>query len=84
MNASAFPARLKELRELARLSQEGLAKLAKVAHRSVSAWEQGKSFPTWPSVIALCKALGVECSAFTVEAADTRLPGPGRPRKDTD
>jgi hypothetical protein len=32
-------------------------------------------------VLALCKALGVSCEAFTQEPAERERPGPGRPRK---
>lgn len=43
--------------------------------------EQGVRIPGWDSVLSLAKALGVECTAFTVEPASTEPHKPGRPKK---
>jgi transcriptional regulator with XRE-family HTH domain len=46
--------------------------------------EQGRRKPSWETVLALAKALGVDCTAFTIEpAAEAAAPrSRGRPRKD--
>ncbi|NMF85710.1 helix-turn-helix transcriptional regulator [Nodosilinea sp. P-1105] len=52
---------LKQLREQAGLSQEGLARAIGVSGKTVSNWERGMSIAslTIPQVKTLCKALGV-------------------------
>ena len=47
--------------------------------------EQGRRKPSWETVLALVKALGVDCAAFTTEPeAEPASARPrGRPRKDT-
>ena len=77
-----FTARLKELRRTAGLSQEQLARAAGLTLGGVTKLEQGVTAPTWATVRALAKALGVSCAAF--EEAPARGAGPaarGRPRK---
>jgi transcriptional regulator with XRE-family HTH domain len=80
-----FGARLKHLREQAGLTQLQLADKAGMNQYSVAKLEQDQYSPTWPTVQALAKALGLNCLAFegTVEAtAETKQPRrPGRPRK---
>ena len=61
---TGFSARLKELRESAALTQEGLAERAGLYKFSVAKLEQGVREPTWATVLALASALGVECGAF--------------------
>src|SRR5262245_50609758 len=77
-----FGQRLKELREQTGLTQQGLAEKAGLSQRAVSHWEQGLREPSWSMVLALCSALGVDCTTFTVVPAGK--PGPrlrGRPPK---
>jgi transcriptional regulator with XRE-family HTH domain len=52
---------LKQLREQAGLSQEGLARVIGVSGKTVSNWERGMSVAslTVPQMKALCNALGV-------------------------
>ncbi len=52
---------LRELREKAGLSQEGLARLIGVSSKTISNWERGigAASLTVPQMKALCKALGV-------------------------
>lgn len=90
--ASRFPARLKELRNKAGLTQAQLAKLAGMSQQAITDWENGKREPGWAAVVALAAALGVDCAAFLEEPAapdegEEEAPPPpkrGRPRKDAD
>jgi transcriptional regulator with XRE-family HTH domain len=85
---SSFAQRLQELREQAGLSQYEVAKRAGLTRQTLSRLEMGASIPSWPTVQALCRAIGVSCVAFDVDegtqepAATPR--GPGRPRKATE
>jgi len=36
--------------------------------------EQGRTYPEWPSVLTLAKALGVTCEAFTQAPAEREQP----------
>ena len=76
-----FAGRLKELREAKGLGQQELADLAGMKLGGVQNLEQGRTMPSWKSVVALCNALGVACDAFTTPPADRPAPGRGRPRK---
>jgi transcriptional regulator with XRE-family HTH domain len=78
-----FGARLKQLREAAGLTQGGLAERAGLHKLGVAKLEQGLREPTWATVQALARALGVSCSAFE-GAGEGAPPAPklrGRPRK---
>jgi DNA-binding XRE family transcriptional regulator len=79
--ASRFGSRLKELREERGLTQKQLAELAGCHQRTITKLELEAQEPAWPLVLALCKALGVSCEAFTVPPADRPSAGPGRPAK---
>lgn len=76
-----FGARLRELRTAAGLSREELAVRAGMKIGGVRDLEQGLRVPGWDSVLSLAKALGVECTAFTVEPASLEPHKPGRPKK---
>jgi transcriptional regulator with XRE-family HTH domain len=80
-----FGARLKQLRAQAGLTQQELADRAGLHKQSVSRLEQDEYSPTWPTVQALAKALGVNSLAFegTVEPSPkTKQPARrGRPPK---
>ena len=84
---TGFASRLKELRESASLTQDELATRAGLYKFSVAKLEQGVREPVWSTVLALAKALGVNCLAFTErneseEAAPQR--GRGRPSKQSE
>src|SRR5262245_17437070 len=81
-----FGSRLRQLREKASLTQEQLAGKVGMHKLSISKLELDKSEPSWPTVRALAKALGVSCSAFedTIDTPppEERQPGKrGRPPK---
>jgi transcriptional regulator with XRE-family HTH domain len=79
---TGFAGRLKQLREAARLTQEQLADLAGMHKFGVAKLEQGLREPAWPTVLALAKALGVNCLAFvddTESKEATPKRGRGRP-----
>src|SRR4051812_2637235 len=82
MDATHFPARLRELRERAGMTQPQLADKVKISARQISRLETGAQTPTWPTVLALAEALGVDANAFTVApAAEQASPVRGRPVK---
>ena len=74
--------RIRELREGAGLSREQMADAASVSIRAVVQWELGEREPGWFNMLALCKALGVDCTAFIQPPAARPPAGPGRPRKE--
>jgi transcriptional regulator with XRE-family HTH domain len=61
---SAFAEKLKQMREASGLSQEGLAAKAGMNRFGIAKLEQGVREPSWATVQALAKALGVDCTAF--------------------
>jgi putative transcriptional regulator len=82
MRTEDFAARLKELRVKAGLTQKGLADAAGVSQSTVAALEQGAYDASFPTVVALAHALGVDCRAFLEPpAAACETAGPGRPPK---
>jgi XRE family transcriptional regulator, regulator of sulfur utilization len=88
MGAEVFGARLKAVREEAGLSQKALAEKAGLVTSAIGHLEQGLRKPTWETVLALTKALGVPCTAFVgpedgsaVEEPATAPRRAGRPRK---
>lgn len=78
--ASGFGPRLKELREKAGLTQEGLARAAGLSSSFVSKIEQRSPDPSWTTVQALARALGVSCEAFGA-SDEVHTQGPPAPRK---
>ena len=81
MGAEWFAGRLRELREQAGLTQKDLADRAGVSKATVADLEQGRYAPSWPTVVSLAEALGVECTAFLQQpqpGVEVKL---GRPRK---
>jgi transcriptional regulator with XRE-family HTH domain len=83
MDAKQFGGRVKELRERAGLSQQGLADRIGKTVRTVSRLETGSQEATWPVVLALAEAFGVDCRAFQEPPAERREPRKGRPPKAT-
>jgi transcriptional regulator with XRE-family HTH domain len=81
IQAEWFAARLKELRQEAGLDQKQLAERSGVSLGSIRDMEQGRTHPTWPRLLGLCKALGVSCEAFTTPPAEREPAKPGRPVK---
>jgi XRE family transcriptional regulator, regulator of sulfur utilization len=82
MDAEWFAGRLRELREAVGLSRKELADKAGMrSEAGIRNLEQGIRKPSWETVLALCKALGVACDAFTHEPTDQPTGKAGRPRK---
>jgi transcriptional regulator with XRE-family HTH domain len=59
-----FAMRLKELRKVAGMTQDALARASGVALATIQDYEQGRREPTLESAIKLAHGLGVELSAF--------------------
>src|SRR5262245_14239387 len=74
--------RIRELREGAGFSREQLADAAEVSVRAIVKWELGEREPGWFNIQAICKALGVDCTAFDQEPAVRPDAKPGRPPKE--
>ena len=55
-----FGKKVKGYRELKGYTQEKLGELVDVAGNTVGLWENGKSFIEYPTLVRLCKALGIE------------------------
>jgi transcriptional regulator with XRE-family HTH domain len=70
-----FGDRLKAIREAAAMSQEALARAAGVSTSAVAKLEQKRVEPTWSTLLALAKALGVGVEAFVAE------PPPEKPKR---
>lgn len=81
MLSERFAGRLRELREQAGLTQEQLADKAGLTKWGITDLERGRRSPTWGTVLVLCEALGVDCTAFTQAPATESKRGRGRPRK---
>jgi transcriptional regulator with XRE-family HTH domain len=81
MQAEWFAGRLRELREAKGSTQQQLADAAGLKLGGIRDLEQGRRSPTWETVVALCKALGVTADAFLQEPQERLAAGPGRPRK---
>jgi transcriptional regulator with XRE-family HTH domain len=79
-NQSGFGPRLRELREAAGLTQEGLAQLAGMHKFGIAKLERGEREPSWATVKTLAKALGVNCLAFQDEEEPPTAPPTGRQR----
>src|SRR5438046_1815979 len=76
MGDESFSGRLKRLREAAGLSQSQLAQRAGMHRLGVAKRERGLRGPTWATVQALARALGLNCLAFTDEG---ERPAPAPP-----
>jgi transcriptional regulator with XRE-family HTH domain len=75
---TTFGSRLRALREKAGLSLEQLAQRAGMHKFGVAKLERGDREPSWASVQALARALGVKCDEFMDGEADEGNT-PGRP-----
>jgi transcriptional regulator with XRE-family HTH domain len=79
-----FGDKLRELRELAGLSQAALAEKAELSIRSIQNWEQGHRGPSAAAIFSLAKALGVSAEKLLGEVAKGGKPPKkprGRPKK---
>ena len=79
--ADGFAGRLRELRGAAGLTQQQLADRASMTRDGIAQLERGRCSPAWPTVLAICSALGVSCEEFRQAPADAPKKGPGRPPK---
>jgi transcriptional regulator with XRE-family HTH domain len=61
---ATFGERLHQLREIAKMTQEGLARATGLSVSAVSKLEQRSIDPSWSTVQKMAKALGVTCEAF--------------------
>jgi transcriptional regulator with XRE-family HTH domain len=64
--ANPFGTRLRELRRAAGLTQTQLATKAGLGRSAIARLEAGVHIPSWDTVQALARALGVDCRAFEV------------------
>lgn len=71
-SSNRFGERLAELRTKAGLSQAALGEAAGMTRGGVAQLEAGRRRPSWDSVQALCKALGVDCREFQEPPAAKR------------
>jgi transcriptional regulator with XRE-family HTH domain len=70
-----FAARLRELRDAAKLTQHELSERTGLHRQAIAKLETGVTRPTWDTVQVLAAALGVSCEAFrTVDAAEPPAP----------
>jgi transcriptional regulator with XRE-family HTH domain len=79
-NMAAFNERLRQFREAAELTQEGLARRADLSLSFITKLERGGMDPSWSTVQRLAKALGVSTDAF-VEDDESAPKKSNRPRK---
>ena len=68
--SSTFAKRLKALRKEASMSQEDVARKAEVSLSTIVKLEAGNVEPTWATVLAIAKALGVSVAKFEEEDED--------------
>ena len=61
---TGFGKRLRELRTAAELTQEALGAKAGMRYQAIAKLERGTGEPTWPTVLKLAAALGVEPNDF--------------------
>jgi transcriptional regulator with XRE-family HTH domain len=79
--AAWFAGRLRELRLAAGLSREELATRAGLKPGGIRDLEQAVNSPRWETVLALAKALGVDCTAFVQAPKEMPTDKGGRPPK---
>jgi transcriptional regulator with XRE-family HTH domain len=75
-----FADRLTAMREAAGISQYRLAQLSGLTKQAISRLERGEGQPSWETVQALARGLGVTCEAFLTEPEEPPPPPP-EPRK---
>ena len=75
-----FATRLRALRDDAKMTQHELAERAGMHRQAIAKLETGVTRPTWDTVQALARALGVSCEAFQDEEKPAEEP-PAKKRK---
>jgi transcriptional regulator with XRE-family HTH domain len=80
MSEATFGQILKRLREGKELTQQALADQSGLGRVEIARLETDRRAPSWETVKALCRALGVGCDEFMEPPAVGR-PKAGRPRK---
>jgi XRE family transcriptional regulator, regulator of sulfur utilization len=73
-----FAQTLRQLREGKGFSQEGLARAANISTATVVRLERKEMDPSWSTVQALARALGVDCRSFQTEDASQAEPTPAK------
>ncbi|MCI0638476.1 MAG: helix-turn-helix transcriptional regulator [Gemmataceae bacterium] len=63
------------------MTQGELGDKAGIHKLTIARFEQGKTEPSWSTVQALAKALGVDCAAFEQKPASRKKAKRGRPKK---
>jgi transcriptional regulator with XRE-family HTH domain len=78
-----FADKLRQIRESKGVTRQGLADSLDVSIHTIIHWEQGNRVPPFGTVLALCKALGIQCTTFEgCDFGDAEdKPGRGRPKK---
>jgi transcriptional regulator with XRE-family HTH domain len=80
--SSGFGERLKSIRGEKGLTLKELGELSGIYPNTIAKFERGEHEPGWPVVIALAKALGISCEAFSstedVKAEPTSEPEGGK------
>ncbi len=76
--------KIKELRELAGLSQAALAKKLDVTRSSVNAWEMGLSTPTTQYVVAMAKLFHVSADYILGLESNISIQLDGYSKEETD
>ncbi|QJX00048.1 helix-turn-helix domain-containing protein [Frigoriglobus tundricola] len=67
---SGFGPVLRRIREEKGLTQKRVGDTAGVHPNTVAKMERSEIEPSWPMVLALAQALGVDCTAFNAAPAD--------------
>jgi transcriptional regulator with XRE-family HTH domain len=80
LSASDFGAQLRRRRDEKGLTQQELAEATGIHANTIARLERGVHEPAWPLVLALAKALGVSCEAFSEGKAEASKP-PTEPEK---
>lgn len=75
-----FAERMKQLREGASMTQEGLATASGVPVGSVRNYEQGHRIPAFGAIVKIAAALGTDCRAFA-DCSDISAEEPEKPKK---
>jgi transcriptional regulator with XRE-family HTH domain len=78
---ASFNRRLRELRGRAGLTQEQVARATGLSTSAVSKLEQHDIDPSWSTVQALAKALGVEVTAFQEVGVGFLAAPPEKPKR---
>lgn len=73
--------RLREIRKSLGLTQEQLALRIDMPKGTLVNIEQGRTIPSWETVVKLAKALGVSCAEFMKKPTDPGTLPRGRPKK---